>query len=391
MLIKGQVMKAIIATMLLSTFCFTTTAYGDPKAGFMTSEVTNFAGTMTITVWYPTSNKAKGPSEYEFGRLVPAGAIRDAPIKGGTFPLIIADPGGGGPDTRFTYSPNAELLAADGYIVVIHGRNTQAVEAQGALLSDLIDYMLYYHPLRDSIDARKIGAKGLSFGGIGVSSLAGGDRSGNPPDNRVRGVIIDERALVCNFTFCEPVTIPVLLRDGGLLGDTSDMAPEFAALENAFPRFLVTLDAVSHASFITGFCALGEAARLDSLAYQQDVLGVVEPAEPRNLSYFLESLDNGDEAGFGASLLWNFDFFTAGDDTFGSAGDSCQSEYGGPAPVTPALNAPLLNERTMIETLHATDLGFWETVFGNGNSKKTKLEKTVEKLDTVRSFVKVTE
>jgi hypothetical protein len=384
-------MKSFVTALLLCTLCLTTAAYGDPKAGFMTSELTNFAGTMTITVWYPTSNKEKGPSEYDFDGAVAADATRDAPIEEGTFPLIITDPGGGGPDTRFTYFPNAELLAADGYIVVIHGRNTQALEAQGALLSDLIDHMLYYHPLRDSIDASKIGAKGLSFGGIGVGSLAGGDRSGNPPDNRVRGVIIDEGALVCNFTFCEPVTIPVLLRDGGLLGDISDMAPELAALENAFPRFLVTLDAVSHASFVTGFCALSEGARLASLTYQQDVLGGIVEQEPRNLSYFFESLSNGDDAGTGASFIWNFDFFTAGDGTFGSAGDSCQSEFGGPAPATPALNAPLLDERTMIETLHATDLGFWETVFGNGNSKKTKLEKAVEKLDTVRSFVKVSE
>ena len=68
------------------------------------------------------------------------------------------------------------------------------------------------------------------------------------------------------------------------------MAPEFAALENAFPRFLVTLDAVSHASFITGFCALGEVARLDSLAYQQDVLGVVEHVSteaPHRAGFFI--------------------------------------------------------------------------------------------------------
>ncbi len=45
----------------------------------------------------------------------------------------------------------------------------------------------------------------------------------------------------------------------------------------------------------------------------------------------------------------------------------------------------------MIATKQALNLGFWETVFGEGESKKTKLEKAVEKLDTVESFEKVLE
>jgi hypothetical protein len=168
------------------------------------------------------------------------------------------------------------------------------------------------------------------------------------------------------------------------------MAPEFAALVNAFPRFLVTLNKVTHFSFVTGACGWGESLRQISLIYQQVVLGDIVQPEPRNISYFFESLGNGDLAGNGASVIWNNDAFVLADGIFGGAGDSCRTEYGGPPPATPALG-PVLDEQTMIETLYATDLGFWQTVFGKGNSKKTKLEKAVKKLDTVKSFVKVTE
>ncbi len=51
----------------------------------------------------------KGFSEYDFlGPAFLAGATENAPIKGGVFPLIVTYPGGGGPDTRFTYYPNAD-------------------------------------------------------------------------------------------------------------------------------------------------------------------------------------------------------------------------------------------------------------------------------------------
>lgn len=388
-------MKITIVALLLSTCCLSTAAYGNPKAGFMTSEMTNFAGPMTITVWYPTSSKAKGPSNYVFfgGLDVPAGATRDAPIKGGTFPLIVLYPGGGGPDTRASYFPNAELLAADGYIVVNPGRNTQLQEEQGPLLSALIDHMLYQHPLRDSVDASKIGAKGLSFGGIGVASLAGGDFFGNPPDARVRGVIIDEGIVQCGVIHnCTAATIPILLRDGsplGGIGGLGDMAPQFAAFDNAFPRFLATLYPVSHFGFVTDACLSAEAGRVASLDYQENVLGGIVEPEPRNFAYLFVAIGNGDLGGIIASLLWHFDALGVGDGTFGSAGDSCQFEFGGPDPVSPAVNSPLVDQRTMIETLYATDLAFWQDTFSNGSSKK--LEKAVKNLHLVASFSKVTE
>ena len=89
-------MKTTITTFLLFAISLTTTAYGAPKAGFMTSEVTLSVGDVPITVWYPTSNEVKGQSEYivpayQSGTLdvigapvelrIPAGATRDAPIK----------------------------------------------------------------------------------------------------------------------------------------------------------------------------------------------------------------------------------------------------------------------------------------------------------------------
>ncbi len=61
-------MKSTIVALLLSTLCLTTAAYGNPKAGFMTSEVTLSVEDVPITVWYPTYNKLKGTTEY----IVPA-------------------------------------------------------------------------------------------------------------------------------------------------------------------------------------------------------------------------------------------------------------------------------------------------------------------------------
>ena len=264
------------------------------------------------------------------------------------------------------------------------GRTVVDGDVDSDLLRSLIDHMLWQHPLRDSVDASKIGARGVSFGGFAVASLAGAVL-GDAPDERVRAVIIDESAS-CDPTVhdCSLVTIPVMLRDGSPL--VPDLGPTLAALVNAFPRFQVTLDNPAHLGFATGTCGTVEALRQASLAYQAANGGVVEP-EPRNLSYVLTSLavSIGDTAGFSASNFWNLDSFAP---NLGSNGDYCGPQDGGPA--TPGLGT-VMDNQTMIETKQALNLGFWETVFGNGNSKTTKLEKAVEKLDSVTSFVKVTE
>lgn len=391
-------MKSTIVALFLSTLCVTTAAYGNPKAGFMTTEgVTVLAGDdpVRVTVWYPTSNKKKEPSEYVVdqgtpGELrYPASATRDAPIKGGTFPMIVFNSSGGQGDTHRIFNfPTAELLAADGYIVVNAERNNQAFEAQGLHQSGLIDYMLWYHPLRDSIDADKIGLRALSFGGLGAGSVAGGDVYGNLPDPRVRGVIIDEGFGVCDpdlGTTCETVSIPVLLRDGSSLGAVppfpdliGDMSREFALLENAFPRFLINLRNPDHSEFNTWSCPFTEALRLASLAYQEDVLGGIVEPEPRNLSYFQVSQSNGDGAGTAASGFWNLAGY----------GDWCQPQFGGP--LTPGVGT-IMDSATMLEAMYVLDRAFWETVFGNGKPKKTKLEKAAETLDSVVSIISVKE
>ncbi len=400
-------MKITILALLLSTLCLTTAAYGDPKAGFMTTEgVTLLAGDdpLRVTVWYPTSNKKKGPSEYlsepgsPFELRLPAGATRDAPIKGGTFPLIVFNPGGGdsGDFKRILDFPTAELLAADGYIVVNAARNNGLFEAQGPLQSGLIDYMLSGHPLRDSIDADKIGLRGLSFGGHGAGSVAGGDTYGNPPDPRVRGVIIDEGFGVCVGTFCESVTIPMLLRDGSDYGeappflgdDIGEMASEFALLQNSFPRFLISLENPAHSEFHTATCPFNEALRLASLAYQAGLPGGIVEPEPRNASYFFTAIGLGDGAGAQVSFLWNQATLFPGIPNLQDNGDWCQPQYGGP--LTPGVGTTM-DSATMLEAMYVLDRAFWETVFGNGNPTKTKLEKATETLDSVVSIIAVKE
>jgi hypothetical protein len=397
-------MKTTIATLSLFASLFATSVQGDPKAGFVTSEAALSVGDVPITVWYPTSSKVKGPSEYvvpeyvlvgdEIGPPVelkiPAGAARDAPIKGGDFPLILSNPGGeAGNHMRLRNYPNNELLAERGYIVVEAGRNVTDFIVDAELLRSLIDYMLSEHELSGSIDANKIGARGLSFGSDAVHNLAG-SWSGVPADERVRGIIIDE-GYGCDFFGgfydCSAVTIPVMLRDGSLLPDFGNMAPSFAAFVNAFPRFLVTLDNPAHTGFSTGTCGTVEAQRQASLEYQAVSGGIVQP-EPRDLGYIFsppEAWSIGDTAGYSASIFWNLNFFIP---NIGSYGDFCRAGHGGPEPF-PA-TPDVMDNQTMIETKHELNLAFWKTVFGNGQSNN-RVEKAVEKLDSVIFFDQVTE
>lgn len=397
-------MKNSCAALILATLCYIPAAYGDPKVGFMTTDATLSVGTVPITVWYPTSNQVKGPGEYivpeyelfdfPIGTPVelkmPAGAIRDAAIKGGTFPLILSNPGGdAGNHMRLQNYPNNELLAAQGYIVVEAGRLVIDSSVDTELLRGLIDHMLWEHALRDSIDDTKIGARGTSFGGGPVAALAGWV-AGEAPDERVRGIILDE-SFPCEpevFFDCNAVTIPVMMRDGSQLPVFSDMAPAFAALENSVPRFLVTLNNPAHLGFATGQCGLVEAFREASVAYQED-FGVAEVVDPRNLFYSdlnpPSAILIGDTAGFSASLFWNFNFFVP---NLGSVGDFCQTDDGAPEPI-PAL-AGVMDNQMMIDTKHALNLAFWETVFGDGRSNY-RVEKAVGKLDSVIHFSEVTE
>ena len=392
-------MKNNCVALILTILCLPAVAYGDSKAGFMTSDANLSVGTVSITVWYPTSSQVKGPSEYVVPEYelfdfpvgapvelrLPAGAVRDAPVKGGQFPLILSNPGGdAGNYIRLQNYPNNELLAAQGYIVVEAARLVLDLSLDTELLRGLIDHILGEHALRDSIDRTKIGARGTSFGGYAVAALAGWVVD-QPPDERVRGSILDE-SFPCDPESgfdCAAVTVPVMMRDGSQLPDFGDMAPEFAALENAVPRFLVTLDNPAHLEYATGHCGLVEAMRVASIAYQEDI-GVDEVIDPRNLFYADLAFQIGDTAGFSASVFWNFNFFAP---NLGSVGDFCRTD-GAPEPVpsTPGV----MDNQTMIDTKHTLNLAFWKTVFGEGQSS-SRVEKAVGELDSVIHFSQVTE
>ena len=389
-------MNRTVVLALLSTCLLPLTAYAELHAGFKTSEVTLATGSVEITVWYPTPKKRSDGDAYHAIQtrsllgvigpptqlVLPARAKRDAPIKGGKHPLILNYTGGGqGNHLRLRDIRANELLAARGYVVVAPGRNTTMLASQGPLLSSLIDYMFGESAFWDSIDANRIGARGASFGGLGVLSLAGGDVLGNAPDDRVRAFVVDESVSACADGWipdCTSITRPLMLRDGSVFSG-SDMATLFSDLDHAFPRFLVTLDNPAHISFSTGQCALIEAQRQASLSYQ-----MVEP-EPRRIGYFPIGLGLGDTAGVDASLIWNLDLVAP---TLGSAGDFCGPDFGGP--VTPGLGS-VLDNQAMIETLHALNLGFWQTAFRDDRSKRTKLEKAASRLDTVQSITKITD
>ena len=53
--------NSFITLILMST-----AAFGNPKVGFMETEITTPYGPTWITIWDPTSNKEKAPSVYDF-------------------------------------------------------------------------------------------------------------------------------------------------------------------------------------------------------------------------------------------------------------------------------------------------------------------------------------
>lgn len=203
--------------------------------------------TIPVEVWYPADGDPTG------------GPMRDAAPAKGAFPLIVHSHGF--MDGRLGESYLGEHLATRGYIVAAPtfplsngnapgGATIQDTPNQPLDVRFMIDQLLAGE-LASSIDAGRIGASGLSLGGLTTLLVGFHPRLG---DSRVKAVM----ALAAPSCFLLPpffqhATLPLLL----VHGDADLLVPYQENAVRAFgnahaPRELVTLARGSH----TGFSAL---------------------------------------------------------------------------------------------------------------------------------------
>jgi predicted dienelactone hydrolase len=243
----------------------------------------SFAGsptrTLDVEVWYPATTPP-----------APA-AAPDAPLdaSGAPYPLILY--GHALQDSRLGEAYIASHLASRGYVVAAvdfplaklgapGGATVADVASQPGDLRVVLDRLLANDGgFADAIDARRIGASGLSLGGGTVLLL-----TYHPElrDRRIRAVLPIAPAFSCSFTraFYRRARVPLLV----LQGDADRLAPiadngRRVVRRARGPRSLAVLHGASHLGF-TGFAAaLGTPADIDQLGCN-GLVGSVFPELP---------------------------------------------------------------------------------------------------------------
>ena len=139
---------------------------------------------LAVTVWYPADAGGKPVTLGEGAFFVGTPAMLDAPISRGKYPLVLLSHGAGLGGTAQALSWIATPLARHGFIVAAPthpgntGVNRSAAETMklwrrpadiGATLNAIEKDALF----KDSLEADKVGALGLSAGGNTVLALAG--------------------------------------------------------------------------------------------------------------------------------------------------------------------------------------------------------------------------
>jgi len=289
---------------------------GPYKIGF-----TTFPSTLgdnlptTITVWYPhcavgnadCSSHPPGMPTYPLMTFAlpnpqvvvgsPLGAVEDASVQQGSFPLIVWSHGGPAftrtrARQRLDNFKLMEHLASHGFIVASYERNNAGLcsnELAGPrdVITRLLDRNATTGDLFEGrIDPDKIGAMALSAGGLaGYSLLTGADPGpslplGLPPDARVKALVVTEANHEgCGITLArkQSVTKPYMVIGGSPEFYESLALQPFNEMVNATPRILVktitkannpNLNA-EHLSYAAGDCDLTDAIREGSLRLQQ--------------------------------------------------------------------------------------------------------------------------
>jgi predicted dienelactone hydrolase len=219
--------------------------------------------TLPTQVWYP----AAGPAG--------AAPVADAPLAGGgPFPLVASSHGLGEVNTGEAYL--AIALARRGFVVAAPTFPLTNLEAPGgtdlvdtanqpADVRFVIDQMLALADgdgwLAGGIDHKRIGAQGLSLGGLTTLLV-----SYNPElrDRRIRAVFAMAPAS-CELTRkMLPASPPLLMIDGDQdLITPIDQNARLTFRRGRMPRTLVTLARATHTAF-SGFVTSGSTASYDA-------------------------------------------------------------------------------------------------------------------------------
>ena len=255
---------------------------------------------LLVDVWYPVdpADAVGDPSTYQvlFIFLDSEVALDNPPVADRHFPLVLFSHGNGG--LRFQSFFLTEALASHGFVVVapdhtdntlidfLFGDPTDESTLQSALdrpqdLSFLIDVMLSRSsdpsdPFFETIDSRRIGVTGHSFGGFTslamVSGITGAiaeqfgleipdDFEPIPPDPRVRAIApIAPASTPLADSELETIDVPTLVL-GGTADVTTPLDPEVTRpfeLISGRPLYRADILDAGHFSF-TSLCDLIQA------------------------------------------------------------------------------------------------------------------------------------
>jgi predicted dienelactone hydrolase len=246
------------------TFTFVDTSRATPPNKDYPGEPTR---TLVVEVWYPSTNEG--------------GPYTDPPAARGPFPLILHSHGF--MDNRRGEGYLAEHLASRGYIVAAPDYPLSYGGAKGgSTIADtpnqpgdarfVIDQLLAQSadaasPLYGTVDATRIGASGLSLGGLTTLLLAFHPTDRDP---RVRAALaIAAPSCMLLQPFFADATLPLLL----IHGDSDEIVPIAANSARIFPMTrapseLVTLHNGSHTAFSGVAAFLDQSMHLDRLGCQ---------------------------------------------------------------------------------------------------------------------------
>ena len=394
------------------------------KVGYMTlKNVGLTTGNTTVTIWYPAAqghpggsagpydidiqgSVAAGPTVVTVHPPSPIGALRNARLANGNFPLVVVAPSGGLMDGHFYGGAESnEIFASRGYIVVGYGATADLCGAGQFDVSALIDYMVNVSPVKGSIKKDSVALVSISSASTATLATAGGSSNGLVADKRVKALILKEPSTSCNASNqpnIAAVKVPTLIFDGSPFLPFGDQTALFNNLVSSQPRYKATLGKVAHFAYIDGLCITLEGARQASLQYQLDH-GTLHQnlLEPVNLSYHSIAVSTNDAAGEYLSFYWNFGNIIHYP-PIGNGGDFCSRvgvndpsldtdlNHDGFTDIPPLLSASavvLSNEETVKSTTRLED-AFLDLHLKNiGSAAKILTEEKAEQDPNVKVFM----
>jgi len=282
---------------------------GPYNVGTYTFSATMTGGRVTrVQVFYPTLAAVDPTSVYTINTPVgtydirsPLGAVHDAAVAPGPFPLVVFDHGGqpAGRDAhRITELPLHETMASHGIIIAVAPHSADAV-VRTLDLKLMIDLFVTRATTGgdfffQTIDPNRIGISGFSTGGGAALSLAGGwSANGIGVDSRIKAMVVFEPR-VNTLDDAPNVAIPYLVMGGLQYRNGLAVPALFEATTAAAPRIYVQSPRAAHFCYETGMQDETDQAREQALSSN--------PTMPDPLT----TLNPSNAAAARAYELWNF-------------------------------------------------------------------------------------